>query len=136
MSFGDADMGADIDAEPQVVEQEQEAVWEWSGPACQAFADAARDPRHPGRLVVRRGLEAAFRVEGPRLFAAQLEYLVRYLGSHPDLSTRVLVLNADPDGKVRLAIDIDMVRYVLKNELPVGVEIVPAETAAGEVPDA
>lgn len=87
----------------------------WSDDAKLAFSRATGILRTP---FLNKGLNAAFMVEAPVLFQRQVEGMIETITSHPVLGGRMLVLNADPDGKVRLTIDADLIRYILFDELP------------------
>ncbi len=105
-------------------------LWRWSPEACRAFVAAAVDPLNAQKLVVRRGLDAAFATDAGAIFAAQMAGLIHTLTTHPVLSTRVLKLRAGEDGFVHLAIDRDLIEFVLYNSLPQVVDIAtPGEGA-------
>jgi hypothetical protein len=107
-------------------------LWDWTPDALEAFLKDSGWAGGKLRLKVKQGLNAALAVDAPAIFQQQLDGLVEMLTTHPVLGDRVIVLDAQANGKAYLKVDADLIRYILTDELPEGVrERMRAEAETG-----
>lgn len=83
----------------------------WSKEAVEGFLRAAAVGG--GRFKIKAGLNAAVEADAPMMVAWVLENAIPRLAA----LNRTLILKADDDGKVRLKLDEDLLRFAFQNHL-------------------